>query len=119
MTSIFSLRSPPLRRWAHGKVLLALTVFIIALTALAAPPPAAAYSCSAGESRTPATRVDDCRRPVKPAKKKRVTEAKEAGRIGVTPLVLLLLALGGTLALPIGFDRMSRKEGFEPKDFLR
>jgi hypothetical protein len=48
-----------------------------------------------------------------------VTKAKEAGRIGVTPLLLLLLALGGTLALPIGFDRMARRDGIEPHDFLR
>jgi hypothetical protein len=118
MTTLFPSRLPPLRRWAPGKVLLALTVLVIALAALAAPPPGAAYSCSAGDGRTPQNRVEDCRRPVQPAKK-RGTKAKEAGRIGVTPLILLLLALGGTLALPIGFDRMSRKEGFEPNDFLR
>jgi hypothetical protein len=119
MTPVYPSRLPPLRRWAPGKVLLALFVLVIALWALAAPPHGAAYSCTAGDGPAPANRVYDCRGPVKPAKKKHTTEAKEAGRIGVTPLILLLLALGGTLALPIGFDRMSRKEGFEPNDFLR
>src|SRR5687768_3310847 len=109
MTPLDPSRLPPLRRWAPGKALLALTVLVIALWALGAPAPGAAYSCS----------VDDGRRPVKQAKEERTTKAKEAGRIGVMPLILLLLALGGTLALPIGFDRMSRKEGFEPNDFLR
>ena len=119
MTPLDPSRLPPLRRWVPGKALLALTVLVIALWSLTAPPPGAAYSCSAGDGRTPQDRVYDCRGPVKPAKKERTTKAKEAGRIGVTPLILLLLALGGTLALPIGFDRMSRKEGFEPTDFLR
>jgi hypothetical protein len=119
MTPLDPSRLPPLRRWAPGKALLALTVLVIALWALGAPAPGAAYPCSAGDGRTPQNRVDDCRRPVKQAKKERTTKAKEAGRIGVMPLILLLLALGGTLALPIGFDRMSRKEGFEPNDFLR
>ena len=119
MTPLYPSRLPPLRRWAPGKALLAIAVLVIALTALATPPQGAAYSCSAEGGRTPQNRVYDCRGPVKPAKKKRMTKAKEAGRIGVTPLILLLLALGGTLALPIGFDRMSRKEGFEPNDFLR
>jgi hypothetical protein len=119
MTPLDPSRLPPLRRWAPGKALLALTVLVIALTALASPPNGAAYSCSAGDGRTPQNRVYDCRGPVKPAKKERMTKAKEAGRIGATPLILLLLALGGTLALPIGFDRMSRKDGFGPDDFLR
>jgi hypothetical protein len=119
MAPVFPLRLPPLRRRARGKALLALTVFVIALSALAAPPPGAAYSCTAGEGRVPQNRVDDCRAPVKAPKKDRTTKAKEAGRIGVTPLILLLLALGGTLALPIGFDRMARREGFDPLDFLR
>jgi hypothetical protein len=120
MPPVFSLRLPPLRRRAPGKTLLALTVLVVALLALAAPPPGAAYSCSAGEGRMLANRVDDCRAPVKaPRKKKGTTEAKEAGRVGATPLILLLLALGGTLALPIGFDRMSRREGYKPDGFLR
>jgi hypothetical protein len=119
MASVFFLRLPPLRRRAHGKALVALAVFVIALSALAAPPPGAAYSCSAGEGRTPASLVYDCRGPVKTPKKEHTTEAKEAGRIGVTPLILLLLALGGTLALPIGFDRMSRRDGYGPDGFLR
>ena len=120
MAPVFFLRLPPLRRRAHGKALVALTVFVIALSALAAPPPGAAYSCSAGEGRTPANRSYDCRGPVKaPKKKKRDSKAEEAGRIGATPLILLLLALGGTLALPIGFDRMSRRDGYRPDGFLR
>jgi hypothetical protein len=119
MALVSLLRSPPLRRPAHGKALLALAVLVVAFSALAAPPPGGAYSCAAGEGRAPQNRVDDCRGPIKPPKKKHTTEAKEAGRIGATPLVLLLLALGGTLALPIGFDRMARKDGFEPHDFLR
>jgi hypothetical protein len=119
MPPVFSLRLPPLRRRAPGKTLLALMV-LVALLALAAPPRGAAYSCSAGEGRMLANRVDDCRAPVKaPRKKKGTTEAKEAGRVGATPLILLLLALGGTLALPIGFDRMSRREGYKPDGFLR
>jgi hypothetical protein len=119
MAPVYLLRSPPLRRPAHGKALLALTVLVVALSALAAPPPGAAYSCAAGEGRTPQSRIDDCRAPVKTPKKERMTKAKEAGRIGATPLILLLLALGGTLALPIGFDRMARRDGFDPLDFLR
>jgi hypothetical protein len=120
MAPVSSLRLPPLRRRAHGTALLALTAFVIALSALAAPPPGAAYSCSAGEGRTPQNRVDDCRGPVKaPKRKERMTQAKEAGRVGATPLILLLLALGGTLALPIGFDRMARRDGYDPHDFLR
>jgi hypothetical protein len=119
MTPLDPSRLPPLRRWAPGKALLALTVLVIAFSALASPPDGAAYSCSAGDSRTPQNRVYDCRGPVKAPKRERMTEAKEAGRIGVTPLILLLLALGGTLALPIGSDRRARKEGFEPNDFLR
>jgi hypothetical protein len=120
MAPVSLLRSPPLRRPARGKSLVLLVLLVLAFSALAAPPPGAAYSCSAGEGRAPQNRVDDCRGPVKPPKKKeRMTKAKEAGRIGITPLVLLLLALGGTLALPIGFDRMARRDGFEPHDFLR
>jgi hypothetical protein len=120
MAPVSPLRSPPLRRLAPGKALLLLALLVLACSALAAPQPGAAYSCSAGEGRAPQNRVDDCRQPVKPTKKKeRVTKAKEAGRIGVTPLLLLLLALGGTLALPIGFDRMARRDGIEPHDFLR
>jgi hypothetical protein len=119
MAPVFPLRLPPLRRRAPGKALLALTVLVIALLALAAPPPGAAYSCTAGEGRTPTTLFYDCRGPVKAPKKNRNAKAEEAGRIGVTPLILLLLALGGTLALPIGFDRMSRREGYEPDQFLR
>jgi hypothetical protein len=115
MTPLDPSRLPPLRRWAPGKVLLALAVLVLALSALATAPTATAYSCSAG----PQNRVHDCRAPVKPAKKERMTKAKEAGRIGVTPLILLLLALGGTLALPIGFDRMSRRDDGGPNDFLR
>src|SRR5918911_1347993 len=115
MSPVFTLRSPPLRRSARGaKALFALTVLVIALSALAAPPPGAAYSCSAGEGRVPSNLVYDCRGPVKAPKKGRNAKAEEAGRIGATPLILLLLALGGTLALPIGFDRMSRREGYEP-----
>jgi hypothetical protein len=120
MAPVTPLRLPPLRRPARGvNALFALTVLVIALLALAAPPPGAAYSCSAGEGRTPKDRVDDCRAPVKPPNKSRRAKAEEAGRIGATPLILLLLALGGTLALPIGFDRMSRREGYEPDQFLR
>ena len=115
MTPLDPSRLPPLRRWAPGKVLFALAVLVLALSALITAPAATAYSCPAG----PQNRVYDCRGPVKPAKKERMTEAKEAGRIGATPLILLLLALGGTLALPIGFDRMSRKDDFEPDDRLR
>jgi hypothetical protein len=121
MAPVTPLRSPPLRRTARGGMaLLALTVLVIALSALAAPPPGAAYSCAAGEGRVPVgNRIDDCRKPVKAPKKSRRAKAEEAGRIGVTPLILLLVALGGTLALPIGFDRMSRREGYEPDQFLR
>jgi|SRR5688572_5650200 hypothetical protein len=119
MTPLDPSRLPPLRRWAPGKALLALTVLVIALWALGAPAPGAAYSCSAGDGRTPQDRVYDCRGPVKQTKKERPTKAEEAGRIGVTPLILLLLALGGTLALPIGSDRLSRKDGSGPNDFLR
>jgi hypothetical protein len=113
------LRSPPLRRRALGKALLALTVFAIALTALAAPPPGAAYSCTAGEGRPSANRVDDCRGPVKVPKKERNAEAREAGRIGVTPLLLLVLALAGTLAVPVGFERMTRKDDRQGDRLLR
>ena len=120
MAPVFSLRLPPLRRSARRvKALFALTVLVIALLALAAPPPGAAYSCTAGEGRPAKNRVYDCRGPVKPPKKSRRAKAEEAGRIGATPLILLLLALGGTLALPIGFDRMSRREGYEHDQFLR
>lgn len=119
MATVYPSRLPPLRRWASGKALLALTVFVIALSALAAPPPGAAYSCSAGEGRTPANRIEDCRRPLKPAKKERLAEARDAGRLGVTPLVLLVLALAGTLAVPIGFDRMTRKDDREGDRLLR
>jgi hypothetical protein len=107
MASAFSLRLPPLRRRVRGKALLALVVFVVALSALAAPPPGAAYSCSAGEGRSPANRVEDCRRPVKPRKHHRPS-AHETGKIGIVPLALLVLALGGTLLVPIGFDRMTR-----------
>jgi hypothetical protein len=120
MAPVFPLRLPPPRRPARGRnALLALAVLVIALSALAAPPSGAAYSCTAGEGRVPTTLVYDCRGPVKAPKKSRNAKAEEAGRIGVTPLILLLLALGGTLALPIGFDRMSRREGYEPDEFLR
>ena len=119
MAPVTPLRLPPLRRRALGQALLALTVLVIVLSALAAPPPGAAYSCATGEGRVPATRIDDCRKPVDAPKKSRREKAAEAGRIGVTPLILLLLALGGTLALPIGFDRMSRRDGYEPDQFLR
>jgi hypothetical protein len=112
-------RLPPLRRRAPGKALLALTVLVIAVSALVAPSPGAAYPCAAGKGRVPQNRVDDCRGPVKPPKKSRTAEVEEAGRIGATPLILLLLALGGTLALPVGFDRMARHDGYEPDDFLR
>jgi hypothetical protein len=118
MTSFFPLRLPPLRRPAPGKAVLALIVFVIALSALAAPPPGAAFSCTAGEGRSLENRVDDCRRPVK-APKHRQTKAERDGRIGVTPLILLVLALGGTLAVPIGFDRMTRKGEPEPDRLLR
>ncbi len=107
MAPVYPLRSPPLRRRAHGIALLALTVLLIALTALAAPPPGAAYSCAAGQGRTPANRVEDCRGPVK-APKHRRPSARETGKIGITPFVLLVLALGGTLLVPIGFDRIRR-----------
>jgi len=119
MAPLFSLRLPPLRRPARGKALLALTVLVLALSALAAPPHGAAYSCTAGEGRVPANRIEDCRRPLKPAKRERTATAREAGRIGVTPLVLLVLALVGTLAVPIGFDRMTRKETPEGDRLLR
>jgi hypothetical protein len=120
MAPVFCLRLPPLRRRAHGKALVALTALVIALWALAIAPSGAAYSCSAGDGPVPANRVYDCRGPVKaPKKKDRITKAEEAGRIGATPLILLLLALGGTLALPIGFDRMARRDGFDPHAFLR
>ena len=119
MTPLVPSRLPPLRRWAPGKALLALTVLVIVLSTLVAAPTGSAYSCAAGDGRTPQNRVYDCRGPVKAPKKERMTEAKEAGRIGVTPLILLLLALAGTLALPIGSDRVARKEGVEPNDFLR
>jgi hypothetical protein len=119
MAPVTPLRLPPLRRRALGKALLALTVLVIALSALAAPPSGAAYSCSAGEGRVPPNVVYDCRKPVKAPEKSRRATAEEAGRIGATSLILLLLALGGTLALPIGFDRMSRREGYEPDQFLR
>jgi hypothetical protein len=82
-------------------------VLVVALLALAAPPPGAAYSCSAGEGRSLGSRIEDCRRPVK-APKHRRPSAHETGKIGVTPLLLLLLALGGTLLVPIGFDRVTR-----------
>ena len=118
MAPVFSLRLPPLRRPVRGKAVLALTVFVIALSALAAPPPGAAYSCRAGEGRTPANRIDDCRGPVRAPKQKQ-TQAEKDGRIGATSLLLLLLALGGTLAVPIGFDRMTRKEELEPDRLLR
>jgi hypothetical protein len=120
MAPLFPSRLPPLRRRAPGKALLALTVLVIALSALAAPPSGAAYSCATGEGRMPRNRLDDCRGPIKASKKKRRNAAaEEAGRIGATPLILLLLALGGTLALPIGFDRMSRRDGYERDQFLR
>jgi len=112
VTPFFSLRLPP-RRQARWKAWLALTALVVALSALAAPPPGAAYSCSAGEGR-----IYDCRRPVKVPKKPR-TEAQETGRIGVTPLVLFLAALVGTLALPIGFDRASRRDEARPDRMLR
>ena len=88
-------------------MLLGLALLVAALLALAAPSPGDAYSCSVGEARTPQNRIEDCRRPVK-APKHRRPSAHETGRIGVTPLVLLLLALGGTLLVPIGFDRVKR-----------
>ena len=119
MAPVFPSRLPPLRRRAPGKALLALTVLVIALSALAAPPSGVAYSCATGEGRAPRNRLDDCRGPIKEPKKSRTAKAEEAGRIGATPLILLLLALGGTLALPIGFDRMSRREGYERDQFLR
>jgi hypothetical protein len=119
MAPVSLLRSPPLRRRALGKALVALIAFVIALSALAAPPPGAAYSCSAGEGRNSANRVDDCRRPVREPKESRRMKAEKQGRMGVTPLILLVLALVGTLALPIGFDRMTRKEEHEPDRLLR
>jgi|SRR5215210_7145899 len=120
MAPVSPLRLPPHRRPARGRnALVAVVVLVIALSALAAPPPGAAYPCSAGEGRVPSNLVHDCRRPVKAPKKSRTAKAEEAGRIGATPLILLLLALGGTLALPIGFDRISRREGYEPDQFLR
>jgi hypothetical protein len=114
MPSVSSLRLPPLRRPAYG---LALVASVVLLALLAAAPPASAYSCSAPEGRTPATRVTDCRRPLRAPKQPRRTKAAEEGRIGAGPLLLLVLALAGTLALPIGFDRMSRKA--EPDRLLR
>ena len=102
-----------------GRRLLALTVFVIALSALAAPPPGAAYSCTAGVGRTPANRIDDCRGPVKAPKRPKQTQAEKDGRIGATSLLLLLLALGGTLAVPIGFDRMTRKDELRAGRLLR
>ena len=114
MPWVSSLRLPPLRRPAYG---LALVASVLLLALLAAAPPAAAYSCSAPEGRTPATRVTDCRRPLRAPNEPRRTKAEEEGRIGVGPLLLLVLALAGTLALPIGFDRMSRKA--EPDRLLR
>ena len=119
MASVSPLRSPPLRRLAHGRALVALTVLALALSALAAPPPGAAYSCTAGEGRTPANGIYECRGPVRAPKEERNAKAKEAGRIGAMPLILLLLALAGTLALPIGFDRVSRRDGYKPDGFLR
>ena len=107
MAPVFPLRLPPLRRPARGKTLLALIVFVIALSALAAPPPGAAYSCSAGEGRSPSNRIEDCRLPVKAPKHYRAN-AHATGKIGITPLVLLVLALGGTLLMPVGFDRIAR-----------
>jgi hypothetical protein len=118
MAPVSPLRLPPLRRSARGGIVV-LVITVFALLALAAPPPGAAYSCAAGEGRTPANRIDDCRGPVKAPKKKRTTQAEDAGRVGATPLILLLLALGGTLALPIGFDRVSRRDGYRPDGFLR
>jgi hypothetical protein len=81
--------------------LFTLAVLVIALAALAAPPPGAAYSCAAGEGRVPpGNRIDDCRKPVEaPKKKSRTAKAEEAGRIGVTPLILLLVALGLAIVL--------------------
>jgi hypothetical protein len=120
MASVFPSRLPPLRRRAPGNALLALAVLVIALSALAAPPSGAAYPCATAEGRVPQNRLDDCRSPVKPPKKKsRNAVAEDAGRIGATPLILLLLALGGTLALPVGFDRMARRDGDEADQFLR
>jgi hypothetical protein len=115
MPLVSSLRLPPLRRPAYG---LALLLSVLALTLVVAAPPAAAYSCSAPEGRTPATRVTDCRRPLRaPKEEPSRTKAAEEGRIGVGPLLLLVLAVAGTLALPIGFDRTSRKA--EPDRLLR
>jgi hypothetical protein len=110
MRSVSSLREPPLRRRTRGRALLALALLVVALSALGAPEPAVAYSCSAGGSRTPENRIEDCRRPVAADKHRGRPSAHETGRIGVTPLVLLVLALGGTLLVPIGFDRVTRSE---------
>ncbi len=118
MASVSLLRSPPLRRRALGKALLALTV-AVALSALAAPPPGAAYSCTAGEGRLSANRLDDCRGPVKVPKEERNAEAREAGRVGITPLLLLVLALAGTLAVPVGFERTRRKDDSQGDRLLR
>jgi hypothetical protein len=107
MTPASSSRVPPLRRRMRGKALLAFTVLVLALSALAAPPPGAAYSCSVGEGRSAANRIEDCRGPVKTRNHRR-PNAHETGKIGVTPLVLLVLSLAGTLLVPIGFDRVTR-----------
>jgi hypothetical protein len=107
MAQVSPSRLPPLRRRTRGKALLAFTVLVIALSALAAPPPGAAYSCSVGEGRSASNRLEDCRGPVKTGKHRRPS-AHETGKIGVTPLLLLVLALGGTLLVPIGFDRVTR-----------
>jgi hypothetical protein len=115
MPSVSSLRLPPLRRPAYG---LALIASVLLLALLAAAPPAAAYSCSAPEGRTPASRVTDCRRPLRaPKEQPRRSKAAEEGRIGAGPLLLLVLAVAGTLVLPIGFDRMSRQA--DPDRLLR
>ena len=113
MAPVFTLRLPPRRR-ARWKTWLALTVLVVALSALAAPPLGAAYSCAAGEGR-----VYECRGPVRIPRKKPRTEAQEKGRVGVTPFVLLVLALVGTLAVPIGFDRATRREEVQPDRMLR
>ena len=107
MASVTSSREPPLRRRTRGKALLAVVFLVVCLSALAAPPPGAAYSCSAGEGRIRQNRIDDCRGPVK-ANGHHRPSAHETGRIGVTPLILLVFALGGTLLVPIGFDRVTR-----------
>jgi len=107
MTSVSPSREPPLRRRTRGKALLVFGLVIVALSAFAAPQEGAAYSCSVGEGRAPQNRIEDCRKPVKPPEHRRPT-AQDTGRIGATPLVLLLLAVGGTLLVPIGFDRVKR-----------